>query len=60
MFRCEDEDESDTRWVKENTGIKGIGSNTVDDFYSLFGDTIATTTGTTTYEVDDNKEEPKS
>ncbi|KAK9897956.1 hypothetical protein P389DRAFT_63756 [Cystobasidium minutum MCA 4210] len=54
LFNCEDETDSETRWVKENTGVKGIGSNTVDDFYSLFGDSmtaatenIATTTSTT-------------
>lgn len=36
LFQCEDENEA--TWVKQNTGIQGIGSNTVDDFYSLFGD----------------------
>jgi hypothetical protein len=37
MFTCEDDNESEARWLKQNTGIQGIGSNTMDDFYALFG-----------------------
>lgn len=34
MFPCEDDAEA--RWIKVNTGVRGIGTGSVDDFYSLF------------------------
>lgn len=35
MFSCEDDAEA--RWIAVNTGKRSIGTNSVDDFYSLFG-----------------------
>lgn len=34
MFPCEDDAEA--RWMAVHTGKMGIGTNSVDDFYSLF------------------------
>lgn len=38
MFDCADEAEA--RWVSTHTGSRRIGTNTVDDFYSLFGERV--------------------
>jgi hypothetical protein len=35
LFKCEEENEA--QWVRSHTGPQGIGSNTIDDFYALFG-----------------------
>lgn len=46
MFTCDDENGADITLSKDNSSLHGIGGNTIDDFYALFGgsglDAVAT------------------